>query len=123
MTSLLSSLSGEFTKSLLLGTFLPVVVFVVLGLAIGLPLLPPNLMLLEEFKVLEKEWLTIAASFLAVLIAGLLYNLNIPRIRLYEGYLWKSSLFGQFFCSRKSKERKRLRTLRFRLQVLRNAWK
>jgi hypothetical protein len=123
MTSLLSSLSGEFTKSLLLGTFLPVVVFVVLGLAIGLPLLPPNLMLLEEFKALDKEWLTIAASFLAVLIAGLLYNLNIPIIRLYEGYPWKSSLFGQFCCSRKSQERKRLRTLRFRLQVLRNAWK
>jgi riboflavin transporter FmnP len=47
MTSLLSSVSGQFTKSLLLGTFLPVVVFVVLGLAIGLPLYKEELVVMK----------------------------------------------------------------------------
>jgi hypothetical protein len=122
MTSLLSSISGQFTKSLLLGTFLPVVVFVILGLATGLPLLPPDWPLLEQFKALDKEWLTLAASFLAVLIAGLLYSLNIPIIRFYEGYPWKGSLFGRAWCKQKAKERYRLRQIRFRLQSLMESW-
>ena len=122
MTSLLSSVSGQFTKSLILGTFLPVVVFVVLGLAFGLPLLPADWPILEQFKALNKEWLTIAASFLSVLITGLLYNLNIPIIRFYEGYPWKSSFFGRAWCGQKAKERKRLRQVRFRLGALKVSW-
>src|SRR5665213_1124290 len=123
MTSLLSSVSGQFTKSLILGTFLPVAVFVVLGLAFGLPLLPPDWPVLEQFKALDKQWLTIAASFLSVLITGLLYNLNIPIIRFYEGYPWKRSFFGRALCNRKAKQRKTLRQVRFRLQALKLAWK
>jgi hypothetical protein len=40
MNSLLSALSGQFSKSLLLSTFLPVVVFVLLGLVLVFPRLP-----------------------------------------------------------------------------------
>jgi len=40
MTSILSSISGQFSKSLILGTLLPVVLFLILGMVFVIPLFP-----------------------------------------------------------------------------------
>jgi hypothetical protein len=94
VTGILSSISGYFSKSLILGTFLPVVVFMVLGLVFLVPLLPAELPLFTLLKGLDKQWEVVAISFVAIVISGLVYNLNIPILRLYEGYPWRNSWIG-----------------------------
>jgi hypothetical protein len=95
MTSLLSSISGFFSKSLILGTFLPVVVFITFSILFVIPLLPADITVLKPLELLETQWKVIAISFATILLAGLIYNLNIPLIRLYEGYPWKDTWFGR----------------------------
>jgi hypothetical protein len=47
-----------------------------------------------------------------VLLTGVLYNLNIPIIRFYEGYPWQYSWTGDFLVKRRKKEFKRLSAAR-----------
>jgi hypothetical protein len=91
VTSILSSISGYFSKSLILGVFLPVVIFIVLSMPFLVPLLPSDLSLFVRFEGIDKEWKVVAVSFVTVVISGLIYNLNIPILRLYEGYPWRNS--------------------------------
>lgn len=93
MTSILSTISGYFSKSLILGTFMPVAVFVILALLV--PFFPDGFLLFRPLEQLETQWKVVAISFIIILISGMIYNLNIPIIRLYEGYVWKDSLIGQ----------------------------
>lgn len=95
MTSILSSISGLFSRALILGTLLPVVVFVMLGWALAVPLVPvTDWPALKPFEALDTQWKVLATSFLTVVLAGLLYNVNIPLIRVYEGYPWKDLWVG-----------------------------
>ncbi len=94
MTSIFSAISGQFSKSLILGTFLPVVLFTVLGLLFLPSLFPSGSSPLQPLAALDKEWQVVAVTFIAVLLTGLLYNLNIPIIRIYEGYPWIRSGIG-----------------------------
>lgn len=91
---MLSAISGQFSKSLILGTFLPVVLFTVFGLLFLPPLLPVGSSFVQPLAALDKEWQVVTVTFIAVLLSGLLYNLNIPIIRLYEGYPWIKSGIG-----------------------------
>ncbi|HXQ71002.1 MAG TPA: hypothetical protein VN844_10970 [Pyrinomonadaceae bacterium] len=93
MTSVLSSISGYFSKSLILGTFLPVVIFIVLALLLLVPYLPPSFSVSMPLD-LGQEWRIISISFVAIVMSGLIYNLNIPILRLYEGYPWQDSWIG-----------------------------
>lgn len=94
MTSILSSISGYFSKSLILGTFLPVVIFLILSVLFLFPLLPSDMPLFNSLEGIDKQWKVVAVSFGAIVISGLIYNLNIPILRLYEGYPWKGSWIG-----------------------------
>lgn len=100
MTNILSSISGYFSKSLILGTFLPVVIFIILGTIFLIPLLPSDLTLLAPLEGIDKQWKVLAVSFVAIVISGLIYNLNIPILRMYEGYPWQSSLIGMWLTRR-----------------------
>ncbi|HEY5839088.1 MAG TPA: hypothetical protein VIT19_08635 [Pyrinomonadaceae bacterium] len=100
MTSILSSISGYFSKSLILGTVLPVVIFMVLGMLFLVPLLPVDMISLARLEGIDKQWKVIAASFIAIVLSGLMYNLNIPILRWYEGYPWRYSWIGQWLTSR-----------------------
>lgn len=100
MTQIISSISGYFSKSLILGTFLPVVVFILLTAIFAVPFLPVEFPALVGFQALDNEWKTVATSFIAIVITGLIYNLNIPILRLYEGYPWRSSWLGTFLIRR-----------------------
>jgi hypothetical protein len=95
MTSALSAISGQFSKSLVLGTFLPMVIFVVFNLIFVVPFLPADWPLLNPLKTLDSQWQVIAISLLTIVLSGILYNLNMPIIRLYEGYPWKESWIGK----------------------------
>lgn len=100
MTDIISSISGYFSKSLILGTFLPVVVFILLTSLFLVPFLPHDFPALVRFQALDKEWKTVAISFTAVVLTGLIYNLNIPILRLYEGYPWRNSWIGTLMTRR-----------------------
>lgn len=94
MTGLLSAISGQFSKTLLLSTLLPVTVFTLLVLVLVLPQVPADAALQEWIVSLDPEW-QLAAVTLAVLLAtALMYNLNGTIIRWYEGYPWEDSWIG-----------------------------
>ena len=100
MTSILSSISGYFSKSLILGTFLPVVIFIVLSLVLLVPHFPPGIAITLPLEALNKEWKVVGLSFIAIVMSGLIYNMNIPILRMYEGYPWRDSWIGLWFTRR-----------------------
>jgi hypothetical protein len=95
MSGLLSTISGYFTKVLILGTLLPVSVFVIAFIVLVLPLLPTGLQILAPVATLDTQWQVVAVTFFTVLLSGLLFNLNIPVIQLFEGYPWQKTWLGK----------------------------
>lgn len=95
MTSLLSSISGSFSKSLIVGALLPCALFVLLGQIVLAPFLPPDWAILNPLNILDGEWQLIAPLLLIIVLSSLLYNLNVPIIRFYEGYPWKNTAIGR----------------------------
>ena len=89
MTSILTSISGQFGKPLILGIFFPTVLFVMLGTLFLLPLFPGDWTFFRSLQVLATEWQLAAVTLLAILLSGILYNLNNLIIRFYEGYPWQ----------------------------------
>jgi hypothetical protein len=96
MNSLLSTLSGQFGKSLLLSTLLPVVVFVLLALVLVVPHVPATVPVLHWVRGLDSEWQLAALTLAIVLLTAVLHNLNGPIIRFYEGYPWCDSYVGRW---------------------------
>jgi hypothetical protein len=115
MTGILSAISGKFSKSLILGTFLPVLAFVILSLisweALFLADRPAF-----DFEELSAPWRMIVVLSVTIVLSGLLYNLNIPVIRLYEGYPWRRSWVGEW---RTRHYRKQFRACHARWQGMR----
>ena len=99
MTSILSSISGYFSRSLILGTVLPVTIFVVLSLLFLVPVLPNGLLLSTLLEGLDTGKI-VGISFLTIVLSGLLYNINIPIRRLYQGYPWRRSWIGSWLTRR-----------------------
>jgi uncharacterized repeat protein (TIGR01451 family) len=107
MGGILSGISGYFSRHLILGTFLPVVVFVTFSWILVVPWLPTNWPILKPIESLDPQWKILAFSFLTIVLTGLLYNINIPLIRLYEGYPWQELWIGRL----RTKKYKRLFTI------------
>jgi hypothetical protein len=95
MGNLFSAISGQFGKPLVLGTLLPVTVALLLLLALVSPAVPTEGSWLSAVAGLGGEWKVIALSIAAVLLSGLVYSLNTPIIRFYEGYPWHRSWIGE----------------------------
>lgn len=120
MSSFLSSISGSFAKSILLGIVFPVVLFITAVSTVILPLAgaSPRSLFAEVFPW-ETDSTVTALTVFTLIITILLYSLNIPVIRLYEGYPWKESWLG-LWCRHRQKARFRAaHELRKRLRVLR----
>lgn len=94
MNSVLSLVSGQFTRSLIFGAFFPVVLFLVIGMVAIQPLLPRGLPVLQAFQNLDSKGEILALTFAAVVLTVFVYNLNIPIVRLFEGYPWRRSALG-----------------------------
>ncbi len=96
MGAILSSISGQFTKSLVLGTFLPVVLFSLAFLFVMQPSLPVAFAVPALLAKMEPQWQLLLFTLLMIAAAGILYHLNIAVLRLYEGYLWENTWWGQW---------------------------
>lgn len=107
MTSILSTISGFFSKPLILGSFLPVTIFILLSWLMLVPILPPEYLVFQPLEGLEKEWKLLAVLFIAVVASGLIYNLNIQILRFYQGYPWQDSWIGRLRTKRYRNEYKR----------------
>ncbi len=94
-TNLLSAITGQFTRALVLGAFVPALLYVILGLVVVVPLVPSDWSILKPLEVLGTESPIIAVAFFTILLTGLLYNLNNSLIRLFEGYPWQRLWIGQ----------------------------
>jgi hypothetical protein len=94
MSGLLSAISGQFTKSLILGALFPAALFVILWTGFVAPLLPPDLTL-PAVDPLGAESPTLTGVVAILLIGVLLYSLDVPLIQLYEGYPWRDSVLGR----------------------------
>ncbi len=122
MSTLLSAISGQFSKSVLLGAFFPVVLFIT---GVWLLLLPMNRAALELFRgfdVLDTNWKVLGLTFVVVLLTGTLYNLNTSLIRLYEGYPWKESAIGKFMRKRQVSRLQAAGKLRGQIAALKAAF-
>ncbi len=94
MGGILSGISGYFSKQLILGTFLPAVIFVFFGWILVVPSLPTSWPILRPVESLDPQWKILVFSFLTIVLTGFLYNVNVPLVRLYEGYPWRESWIG-----------------------------
>ena len=104
MNTLSSSISNQFGKSMILGTLLPVTIFVIAWLVIVAPLMPPNWSLLEAFDFFGTPSEIIALSFFTIMMTVLLHNFNSLIIRFYSGYPWSESIWGKWRTQRYQKE-------------------
>lgn len=98
MTGILSSISGKFSYNFMVGTFTPVLVFVLLARILVVPLLPGaiELPLLEPIRTLgEAAWELLVLFLGTVVLSILVFSLNIPILRFYEGYPWQDTWLGQ----------------------------
>jgi hypothetical protein len=123
MGSLLTSISGQFGKAILLGTLFPVLIFCVLAQLIIVPVLPFAQTLNFQFQRIalgEDKVVAVGVVFIIIVITGTLYNLNIPIIRLYEGYPWKDSLFGNLVLRRIRKNFEEITSLRIAMRNLKS---
>ena len=103
MGSLFSEISGKFGKSLIFGCFIHVVFFLLLDWIFFRPFLPPLEGAAGALAALDREWKTVAIAGLAVLFSGLLYALNSPIVRFYEGYPWQHSFVGRLLKARQTR--------------------
>jgi hypothetical protein len=128
MSDFFAKVSGQFTGALLMSSFFPVLLFSTALTLVVLPITPYG----HEFVAAVQDpqkWqdnpvtaliLTIAVLALSVV----LYNMNIPIIRLYEGYPWQDSWIGQLLREYRKRHyqraklaRQRIRTLRLQLKL------
>ncbi len=104
MTNLLSSVSGYFSKSLILGTLFPVLFFTLLGLLIVPELIPDTYFQFSLQDSFGSDWTVLSITLIIVVSSAILYDLNIQLIRAYEGYPWKDSWIGKRRVERYKKE-------------------
>ncbi|MCD0160535.1 hypothetical protein IHN63_04360 [Deinococcus sp. 6YEL10] len=96
MQALFGSFSAQFGKQLILGTLLPVSVFLALWIVIMEPMVPERFSLLRHLTFPSDTWQVGAFAFLSVVIASVLYNVNYTLVRFMEGYPWRGSLYGHW---------------------------
>jgi hypothetical protein len=104
MLSLLSTVSGYFSRSLILGAFFPTLIFVALLILSDYMLSLFEVRSFLQINPLDTGWTILSITFITVVVTGLLYNLNNPLIRLYEGYPWKGTWLGKFLTKRKQQK-------------------
>jgi len=122
MTTLLTSISGQFGKSVILGILFPVLLVSILTELIVGPIMPFGAAIQNQLKQIatgDDKWAAVALVFVVLVLTGILYNLNIPVIRVYEGYPWKDSYLGNLFARSKKKQFNKAVPLRLALRYLR----
>jgi hypothetical protein len=107
--SLFSAISGKFSSSLLIGTSLPVLLFLTLYVLVVEPVAPELSLVPATFQKLDTQWQVALITFGAALLTGLLYALNHLLI-LFTVKAWPSDFH--------EKTRAKLDTQRGRIKAL-----
>ncbi|HEX8360254.1 MAG TPA: hypothetical protein VF613_09105 [Longimicrobium sp.] len=118
MTNILSLISGSFSRALLLGTLFPLTLFALLALLFVVPFLPADIPHLAPLAQLDPAWKTVLFTVAVILGTGLLYSVNVPLVRLYQGYPWRFSWLGQWAVAREQRRREWADSRRTRLRDL-----
>src|SRR3954469_12638033 len=92
MFSMFSAVSGHFTRSLVFGALLPILLFVALAAPVVV-FLGGGALELTPVELWSDKMTFL--SIIVVALTGLMYSLNMPLIRLYEGYPWRRTAFGR----------------------------
>jgi hypothetical protein len=121
MNTVASLISGQFTRSLILGAFFPVVLFLFFGYLTLDPILPPWGWVAAVHK-LNTEGKAGVISAAAIVATVFLYNLNTPLVRFLEGYPWKASRSGRRRIARWTREHDAVKALLPHLRTLRAQW-
>jgi len=123
MNDFLSKISGQIAGPIILGAFFPVVLFVMAVALVILPVTPYAQALTTVVQLLkifeEKPSSAIVMTALVLVLSVVLYMLNTPLIRLYEGYPWKESWLGGKLRDRQRKRFDDATALRARIRFLR----
>jgi hypothetical protein len=119
MTSILSYISGQFSKSLILGTLLPVVLFLILGMIFVVPLFPYDWQFLKQLLALDSQTVVVF-TFITIVLSGLLYSFNAAIRNYYEGYPWQFTWVGQWRIRRYKSELLEKQSFMSRTMKLRN---
>jgi hypothetical protein len=121
MTEFLSKISGQITGAMIIGTLFPVVLFLVVLVLVVFPVTPYG----HQYSVIladPQSWKgidAVVATLVILLSTVLLYQLNNPLIRLYEGYPWRNSWVGMFLSRRQIRHWKHAGKMRDRIFNLR----
>jgi hypothetical protein len=117
MGALISQISGSLGKAVM-STFFPVVLFLFAFYVGVLPLYPYGLEIFRPFEGLDPGWKALAFSFCAMLLTGVLFNMNTLVYRLFEGYPWRYSVLGRWCTERQVKRFKQASRCKSLLLVL-----
>jgi len=92
MSDLFSTISGTFGKSLILGSFFPAVLFVILWSVLVTPLYSDAPTLLDQPT---DERLLLLTTLASVALALILHSFHTPLVRWFEGYPWQETWLGR----------------------------
>lgn len=95
MTNVVSAISDKFTKPLVFGTFLPVVLWSIAGSLTGGLVCPTFRLWSLNALSRSPEWTVAAALGAAVTLSGFLHMLNSVIVRFLEGYPWEKTWLGR----------------------------
>src|ERR1017187_10003250 len=123
MNDFLSKISGQIAGPIILAAFFPVVLFAAVLVLVVLPITPymhPLTSMVAILKVWEdKTSAVIILTAVILVLSVVLYMLNVPVIRLYEGYPWKKSWIGTKLADAKRKRLNDAQQLRSLIKSLR----
>lgn len=100
MGSFFATVSGTFTKPVIIGMLFPTLLFLVFLSLFVAPMVPWELQILTRIAALDGEWKLAAFTLAAVVIVVFLYTLNITILRWYQGYPWRNGLIGDWLVQR-----------------------
>jgi hypothetical protein len=116
MTDFLTKISNQIIGPMILSTFFPVVLFVAAFALVVLPLAPfgqPWTGVVANPTDWQKNGIAVLEiTFLVLVLSVVLYNLNSPIVRMYEGYPWRHSYIGKLLQKRQQSKLERASLIR-----------
>src|SRR5271157_5327084 len=116
MNDFISKVSAQIIGPMILTAFFPTVLFV---LALALVVFPTAHVgadfsnAVKDAAFYQKNGLAaLEITFLILVLAVVLYYLNTPIVRLYEGYQWKESVMGKLLTNRQIRKMERASLIR-----------
>lgn len=103
MGSLFANISGTFTKPVIIGMLFPALLFLLTFHLVVVPALPWQPKMFQDLSALDTEWKLAGFTLAGSVVTLLLYILNNPIIRLFEGYPWQHGPLGVYLAEKRRK--------------------